>query len=63
MMRERGIPVVIGADAHIPERVGEGYITALELLESAGYRKVSFFLDRQRHDLPIRDAWNSLQLV
>jgi histidinol-phosphatase (PHP family) len=63
LMRERGIPVVIGADAHIPQRVGEGYITALELLESAGYREVSFFLDRQRHDVPIRDAWNSLQVV
>lgn len=62
LMRERGIPVVIGADAHIPQRVGEGYITALELLESAGYREVSFFLDRQRHDVPIRDAWNSLQV-
>ena len=61
MMRERGIPVVIGADAHVPHRVGDGYHTALDLLETAGYHEVSFFIDRQRQSLPLGDARNSLR--
>jgi histidinol-phosphatase (PHP family) len=60
MMGERGIPVVIGADAHIPERVGDGYLAALQLLQAAGYSEVSFFLDRQRQDVPISTAIVSL---
>lgn len=61
LMCERGIPVVIGADAHVPERVGEGYFTALKLLESVGYSEVSYFIDRQRQDVPIQAALESLQ--
>lgn len=60
LMRERGIPVVIGADAHVPERVGDGYAKALDLLQEAGYTKVSYFLDRRRIDLPIFKAMESL---
>jgi len=60
LMRERGIPVVIGADAHIPERVGDGYITGLELLEAVGYTEVSYFIDRQRQSVPIAAALESL---
>jgi histidinol-phosphatase (PHP family) len=60
MMLERGIPVVIGADAHVPERVGDGYAEALRLLDWAGYREVSFFVDRQRHSVPIPDALASM---
>jgi histidinol-phosphatase (PHP family) len=59
-MHERGIPVVIGADAHVPERVGDGYLTALGLLESVGYQEVSFFLDRKRQSVPIQAARESL---
>ena len=60
LMRERAIPVVIGADAHIPQRVGAGYATALRLLLEAGYAEVSYFLDRRRHTLPIQAALESL---
>ncbi len=60
MMRERGIPVVIGADAHVPERVGDGYPFALNLLLDAGYSEVSFFIDRKRQDVPIQVALESL---
>jgi histidinol-phosphatase (PHP family) len=60
LMHERGIPVVIGADAHVPERVGDGYVTALGLLENAGYQEVSFFIDRQRQSVPIQTALESL---
>lgn len=63
LMCERGIPVVIGADAHVPERVGAGYPTALQLLTKAGYENVSYFIDRQRHDIPIQEALDSLQVA
>ena len=60
LMRERNIPVVIGADAHVANRVGDGYLQALGLLEYAGYSEVSYFIDRQRHDIPIKTAVSSL---
>ena len=60
MMRERDIPVVIGADAHVPERVGDGYAAALRMLADAGYDEVCWFLDRERQSAPIRDALASL---
>jgi histidinol-phosphatase (PHP family) len=61
LMKERGIPVVLGADAHTPLRVGDGYATGLRLLEAAGYTEVSYFLDRKRHTVAIRDALASLR--
>ena len=61
MMWERGIPVVIGADAHVPERVGDGYAKALRLLQQAGYSEVSYFLDRKRQTVPIQKALAQLQ--
>lgn len=60
MMRERGIPVVLGADAHTPERVADCYKEALEILISAGYTHVSLFLERKRHDISVHDALLSL---
>lgn len=60
MMRERGIPVVIGADAHTPERVGDGYREALHLLQAAGYSEISHFVERIRHTTPISSALESL---
>lgn len=63
LMKERNIPVVIGADAHVPHRVGDGYVTALRLLESVGYHEVSYFIDRKRHDVPIYAALGSLELL
>jgi histidinol-phosphatase (PHP family) len=60
-MRERNIPVVIGADAHRPGRVGDGYAMALTTLKEAGYADVSFFLDRKRQTVPIADALASLR--
>lgn len=61
LMRARGIPVVIGADAHTPQRVGEGYETALGMLAEAGYSEVNYFLDRKRHAVPIAKALSSLR--
>jgi len=60
LIRARGIPVVIGADAHRPGRVGDGYVDALRLLQEAGFTEVSFFLDRRRQTVLIADALASL---
>lgn len=61
MMHARGIPVVVGADAHRPQRVGDRYGEALETLAEVGYDEVSFFLARQRHTVPITAALASLK--
>ena len=55
-MSRRDIPVVIGADAHEPGRVGDQFTTALDLLASCGFTEVSYFLNRTRHDVSIADA-------
>ncbi|NND95937.1 MAG: histidinol-phosphatase [Pirellulaceae bacterium] len=59
-MCQRSIPVTIGADAHQPERVADGYETALQLLKECGYTNVSLFLDRQRRELAIDEVLDSL---
>ena len=61
LIHARGIPVVLGADAHRPGRVGDGYADALRTLRNIGFSEVSFFLDRQRQSVPIDDALASLR--
>lgn len=61
LMRQRDIPVVVGADAHVPQRVGAEFERAYDLLEQAGYERVSYFLDRRRHELPLSVARQSLR--
>ena len=61
MMHARGIPVVIGADAHRPQRVGDGYAAGLRQLAEVGWGEVSFFLDRKRQTVPIAAALASLR--
>ena len=61
LMHERGIPVVLGADAHTPRRVADGYEEAMRVLQSVGYTEVNYFLDRKRHAVPITDALASLR--
>lgn len=63
MLREmaaRDIPVTLGSDAHLPERVADGFESALELLRESGFRQVSIFLERRRHEVPIDVALGSL---
>ena len=60
-MRRREIPVVLGSDAHRPDRVGDGFEDALDLVEAAGYEAVSYVLERQRHEVPIEEARRSLR--
>lgn len=61
LMHEREIPVVIGADAHRPQRVADGYTHALRQLQSVGYDEVSYFIDRRRRTVPIAEALASLR--
>ena len=55
-MKQRGIHVVIGGDAHEPSRVGDGFPEALDLLEQCGYQQISLYLDRVRQEVPIAAA-------
>lgn len=59
-IQKREIPVVIGADAHEPGRVGDQFEAALDLLESVGFSDVSYFLERRRQTVPISVAKASL---
>lgn len=60
-IRARGIPVVLGADAHRPGRVADRYEEALRLLSGLGFTHVSLFLDRVRQEIPIPAALASLR--
>jgi len=61
LMHERGIPVVLGADAHRPSRVADGFEKALEMLREVGYGDVSLFLGRKRQTVPLDVALASLR--
>ncbi len=61
LMRERGIPVVLGADAHRPDRVADGYGAALRLLIEAGYEEVNIIVNRRRQAIPLQLALQSLR--
>ncbi len=59
-MQARGIPVVVGADAHQPGRVGDGFEIAFDLLADCGFSQLSYFLERQLREVPIEAARASL---
>jgi histidinol-phosphatase (PHP family) len=59
-MRRRDIPVVLGADAHHPARVGDRFPSALELLAECGYEEVQVFRHRQPEPVSIPAAIASL---
>jgi histidinol-phosphatase (PHP family) len=61
-MAERGIPVVIGSDAHEPKRVGADFDIAMNLLAEAGYSHIHFFLERRRQQVALDKVRESLTL-
>ncbi len=61
MMAARDIPLVIGSDAHRPERVGADFDHALQLAQSAGYREVQMMWRRHRHPVSIEGVLAHLQ--
>lgn len=50
---EENVPVTMGSDSHSPEDVCSGYPHAMETIKKAGYRKISGFTGRKRHELPL----------
>ena len=60
-MRKRNIPVVLGSDAHAPERVCADFMPALTVLEEAGYEEISYYRNRKRRTIPIFLAKQSLR--
>ncbi|MDF1812026.1 MAG: histidinol-phosphatase [Verrucomicrobiales bacterium] len=61
MMAERKIPVVVGSDSHVPERVGDQFEKALCILEEAGFDTVNVFKERKRKEIKIADVLESLR--
>jgi histidinol-phosphatase (PHP family) len=61
LIRERGIPIVLGADAHRPTRVADRYEQALRSLHELGFETISYFVDRKRQELAIPNALASLR--
>lgn len=61
MMAQRGIPVVIGSDAHRPVRVGDNFLKALENVKAAGYKEISYFEWRQRKTLKVDEVIANLK--
>ena len=59
----RDIPIVVGADAHVPGRVADKFEEGLDLLSECGFTQVSYFLGRVRHDVKIDAARNSLREI
>jgi histidinol-phosphatase (PHP family) len=51
--RERGVPVTLGSDAHMPDVVGRDFDQARELLRSAGYDTVTVFEQRRARQEPL----------
>ena len=51
--RERGVPITLGSDAHMPSLVGRDFDLARELLRSAGYETITVFERREPRQEPI----------
>lgn len=62
-MAARGIPVVLGADAHRPTRVADKYEEALALLKEAGFSHIRVYKHRKPQSIAIEDALNSLRPI
>jgi histidinol-phosphatase (PHP family) len=60
MMSAKGIPVVLGSDAHTPERVAADFEFALDELSAAGFEEINYFNERKRVPLKIEDVRKSL---
>jgi histidinol-phosphatase (PHP family) len=49
---DHGVPVCVSSDAHYPERIGQYFDEAYDLLKSAGYREMAVFANRERYMIP-----------
>ncbi len=48
---EENVPVTLGSDSHSPDDICRGYDIAISKLKSAGYKKLSGFTSRVRHEV------------
>ncbi|HMP72224.1 MAG TPA: histidinol-phosphatase HisJ family protein [Kiritimatiellia bacterium] len=48
---ERGIPLALGSDSHVPSRVGDGFVEAMELARGVGYRSAAMYRGRVRSEV------------
>lgn len=60
MMAERGIPVVIGSDAHVAQRVGDRFRLAINHLKAAGYSTVRVYEERWPHVMRLDEIERTL---
>lgn len=60
---QRGIPITLGSDAHHPSRVADGFESALRLLKECGFESVSYFTHRDRQEVSIDAALESLVAI
>ena len=51
--RERGVPITLASDAHVPDLVGKDFPLGLELARSAGYGTVTVFDGRRGRQEPL----------
>jgi histidinol-phosphatase (PHP family) len=47
-----GVPVCVNSDAHSPERIGQFFDEAYELLKRSGYSEMAVFKNRERYMIP-----------
>ena len=52
-LHRRGVPITLGSDAHVPDDLGRDYDRALSAAHACGYRTVSVFSGRERHEMPL----------
>jgi histidinol-phosphatase (PHP family) len=53
LCRERGVPVTVASDAHVPSLVGSDFDRARALLRSAGYETITLFDRREGRQVPL----------
>jgi histidinol-phosphatase (PHP family) len=52
-LRERGVPITLASDAHLPKDVGEGLDRAVEHARAHGYETVTVFDGRRRRQVAL----------
>ncbi len=50
---QRGIPVSLGSDAHLPDETGQDFDRAVALLQRCGYTQICRFTGRERELVPL----------
>ncbi len=53
MCYDKGIPIVLSSDAHVPQDVGADYDRAIALAKTVGYTEIMTFSKGQRKAVPL----------